>query len=105
MRAGQLRHEIIIQSAATAPNSYGEGIETWSTFATVRASIIPISGKEYFSANQEQSSVSHKVSMRYLSGVNTKMRVLFGDRVYNVKSVINFQERDRELQLMVTEDV
>ncbi len=105
MRAGQLRHEIIIQSAETTPNDLGEAVETWSTFAAVRAAIIPINGKEYFSAGQEQSNVSHKITMRYLPDVNTKMRILFGSRVYNIKSVINFQERGRELQLMVIEDV
>ena len=100
-----MRHSIDIESAAATENSLGEDVETWSTFATARAQIIPINGKEYFSANQEQSSVTHKITMRYLAGVNTKMRVNYGGRIFNIEAVINFQERNREIQIMAVEDV
>lgn len=103
MRAGELRHSVVIESRTLAADSYGGRTETWATFATVWASVEPLSGSEQWRAQQAQSSVSHKVTIRYLSGVDAKMRVKFGTRYLNIGSVRNVEERNRELELLCTE--
>jgi SPP1 family predicted phage head-tail adaptor len=103
MRSGPLRHQIVIEEVTETRDSYGGVVETWSTFATVWASVGPIIGREYFASQQVQSEVTHKIRIRYLSGVTTKMRVAFDSRVFNIESVLNVDERDTEMVLMVTE--
>lgn len=103
MRAGRLRHRVTIQSATTTVDSFGQPIETWGTFATVWAAVEPLSGREYFDAQQVQSEVSYRVRIRHLSGVVPTMRVSYDSRTLEVLAVLNIDERDREMHLMCRE--
>lgn len=105
MRSGKLRHEITIQAVTTTQDGYGGQTESWSTFATVRASVEPLQGREYFAAQQVQAEVTTRFRIRYLSGVTPKMRVLYDGRTFNVASVINPNERSHELHIMAVEAV
>ena len=101
--AGKLRHRITLQTPVEARNGYNEAITTWSTVATVWASVEPISGREFFAAEHVQSEVTHRVRMRWQSGITPDMRVLFDSRVLKVEAVINYGERRTDLQLMCQE--
>lgn len=105
MQAGKLRHKLVIQSRTEAPDSIGHMVSTWSEFATVYGSVEPLIGREYLAAQQVQSEVSHKLRIRWLNGATTKMRVLFGSRVFDINSVLNVEERGREMLLMCKEAV
>jgi SPP1 family predicted phage head-tail adaptor len=105
VRAGKLRHRITIEQVAETQDSDGSVIETWSTFANAQASIDPISGREYFAAQTTQADVTHRISLRFISGVIPKMRVKYGSRNFDILSVINVGERNRELQLMCRETI
>lgn len=100
MKAGDLRHRIIIQQLAEAENDMGDIVQVWTDFATVRASVEPLTGREYLSAQQVTSETSGRIRMRYKAGVMATMRVLFGGRTYRILSVINPEERNIELELM-----
>lgn len=105
MRAGALRHSVIIQTSTPSQSGTGEVTESWGTFATVKASISPSSGREFFASEQLNAEMSHKVKIRYLSGVTTKMRVLFGSRVLDILSIVNIDEKNHEMILMCKEFV
>jgi len=103
MRAGKLRHRVIIEQVTSTDDGYGGRSDAWATFATVWASVKPLRGHEYFQAQQMQAKVTHKVKIRYLQGVTHKMRVKYGSRILNIVSVINPDEKSRELVLMCEE--
>jgi SPP1 family predicted phage head-tail adaptor len=103
MQAGKLRHRVTIQQATETRNTLGEAIKTWSTVATVYASVEPIRGREFFAAEQVQSEISHRVRMRYRSGLAPRMRLLYGSRMLQIEAVIDVEERHRETQLMCRE--
>ena len=105
MQAGRLRHQIIIQQQSSTQDTHGQLVETWSTFATVRASVEPLRGREYFGAEQEQAEVSTRIRIRYIAGVLPKMRVLFGSKLYDIVSVINAEERNFHMELMCNENL
>lgn len=110
MRAGQLRHRIMIQKKKTSRNSYGEVSVTWMDNMNCWASIEPIRGKEYFSAQQVQAGVTHRITMRHYTladgtKINPNCRIKYDDRYFNIQSVINPSERNIMLQLMCIEDI
>lgn len=105
VRAGQMRHNIIIQEVAEVQTSSGAITETWSTFKTVRAEILPVSGREYFASQTTNAQNTVKFNIRYLSGVTTKMRIKYGDRIFDIDSVINYRERNHAMTLMGVEHV
>ena len=107
MQAGRLRHRVTIEKPVETANATGERIKTWVTYAEVWASVEPVQGREFFSAQQIQSSVSTRIRIRFNAGVNEKMRVKFvADRTlgithyYDIESVIAVRERRHEMQLM-----
>lgn len=103
MNIGKLRHRITIQQLTQTPDGAGGYTKSWVPFATVWASVEPISGKEYFEAQQTQSAVTHKIRIRYHTGITPVMRIDFKGRIFGIESVINWEERNRDMMLMCTE--
>ncbi|WP_066316958.1 phage head closure protein [Bacillus sp. FJAT-29814] len=100
---GEFRHVISFQKKSGVQNSYGEKSNDWVDVIKSRAGIYPVSGKEFFAAETINSEVTHKVNLRYLSGITPDMRIKFGERFFSIISVINFQEKNIELQLLCKE--
>lgn len=106
--SGKLDKRVTIQqlsAASPARNDVGEPNETWVAVATVWASVEPLQGREYWAQQQIQSEVSIRLRIRYRSGLTTKMRVVYGSKIFDIKSIIDPQEKHEELQLMCSEGV
>ncbi|HMU15816.1 MAG TPA: phage head closure protein [Thauera aminoaromatica] len=105
---GRLRHRIRLQRRVESQGPTGEVTWSWTDVAEVWASIEPIAGREYFAAAQVQSEVTTRIRLRHRPDLTAKLRVVFVSEpgspglvhVYDVLSVINWQERDREVHLM-----
>jgi SPP1 family predicted phage head-tail adaptor len=105
LRAGLLRHKIEIQNKVTRRSATGGEMVTWDAFAYAWASIEPLSGKEYFSARQAQATISHKIMMRYQSGIKPYYRISWGERNFDINAILNDGERNVSLTLFCTEVV
>ena len=105
MRAGPLRCRITIEAPVETQGADGSIATAWETFATTWASIEPLIGREYFAQQRERATVSHKIRMRHLSGITHKMRISWESRNFEIESVLNVGERNRELVLMASETV
>lgn len=103
MRAGRLRYLVTVQQATHAQDAYGETTVTWSQFATAYASIEPLRGREYFDAATVQAEVDVRIVMRYRAGIEPKMRITHGSRVFDIQSVVEPGSGRRELHLMCKE--
>jgi SPP1 family predicted phage head-tail adaptor len=88
MRAGRLKHKITIQAPGTTQDAIGQPIPGWTDFASVRADIFDISGREYVAAAAVQNAAQTKMMIRYLAGIVPDMRVLDGTVAYNIEAVL-----------------
>ena len=103
MRLGPLNKRVDIQARSATVDAFGQESETWATVATVWASVEPLSGRELLAAQQVQGETTHRIRMRYQSGVTTSSRLLFNLRPFDVRSVINKNESGAFLELLCTE--
>ena len=103
MNIGKLRHRITLLRQVNEVNDYGASTQTWKRVATVWADVRPLSGREYFSAQQVQSEVTTQIWLRHIEGIKPTMKVKFGKREFEILSVLNTQGRDVSLQLMCKE--
>ena len=106
MKAGKLRHRVTIQKLDESQDGTGgirKGSSDWSDFATRWAAIEPLQGRELFIAQQVSAEVNIRLRLRYLKNVTPRMRVLFDGREFDIKSVLNPGERNRELELLCKE--
>lgn len=103
MRAGRLRHRVVIEGLVDNQGADGSIPQTWEPVATVWAGVEPLSGRERFAAEQVQSQVDARIVIRYRAGVTAAMRVRFGAVIYSIEAVINPEQRHRELHLLCSE--
>ena len=81
-------------------------IDSWTSVATVWASVEPLSGREALIAAQLHASTTHKIVIRYqsaLSALAASWRVLWGARVFDIIERRNLDERKRTLELICVE--
>jgi SPP1 family predicted phage head-tail adaptor len=108
--AGKLRHVIQIVSPSKVQGAAGGLVTADDTiFATVWASVEALTAREIFAAQQMVSQVTHKITIRYLEGVKSKMRVWFQmapwstKREFEIMGVSNPDERPHMLVLLCKE--
>jgi SPP1 family predicted phage head-tail adaptor len=100
-----LDKKVSIERIGSAQDSTGQLVETWTETSTPWASIRPISGREYFNASGEKAEVTHEIVLRHGVTVAPRDRVVYSTRTFNIRSVLNLEERDRYLKLMCVEHV
>lgn len=103
MNIGAMRHRITIQQLVESSNTFGEVEKTWQDVATLWASIEPLRGREYFDSQQINAEVTTRIRIRYRPGIKPKMRAVYGERIFDIQSVIDVEERHKEIHLMCKE--
>jgi len=108
MLAGQLRHRITIERATLTQNAFGEQVQTWATLATVWARVEPITGKERYAAMQTQSDIDNRILVRYQSALTALApndRITWDSKTYDIRSVVNTEQRNIQLEIFATQHI
>jgi SPP1 family predicted phage head-tail adaptor len=93
MDAGSLDERIIVQQPTETRNRLGESVFAWTTFATVWAKVDGVTAREALLAGQQQLSITHRVRLRYLTGLTTKMRLSWRGRTLEIVSLLEQEGR------------
>lgn len=101
--AGALRHRSVVESYTEERTTMGSSRKVWSTVATRWVEIRPLSGKEPNTAQQASPRVTHKIVLRYLSGLDSTYRFRWGLRIFKVHSVLNLYEMGKLCVCIVEE--
>ena len=104
MIAGALRHKVQLVSRNAAQDTFGQPTG-YAVYATPWASIDSTQGTEVYRAQQYTSDVSHVVTIRWTPNwtPKSKDRVIFGSRTFDIRAVLNVEERNRYWQLQCVE--
>ena len=109
MRAGRMRSRVALQVLDDGQGADGSPVQTWTTIATLWASVTPVTGSERFVSAQTLASASHVVETRYQSALvpsmNPTARLLFGSRVLKINAVTDVDERNRMWRIFCKEEV
>ena len=93
MDAGTLRERVTVQQASESRNALGETVLSWATFAERWASVEGVSSRESLAYGQQQISVSHRVRLRYLTGLTQSMRLVWRGRTLEIVSLLEHGNR------------
>jgi len=105
---GTLRHRITFEQETRADDGGGGSASTWANIfgiPTVWARVEPLSGREVLFGQQMQASVTHRITLRHKPEVTEAMRINFGGRLFNIRSIRHIEERDRWTELLAEEGV
>lgn len=104
---GKFRHRVAVQSFNRTVDAAGDIRddlpENWSTVRLIWAAIDPVSGREFYEAEQSQSEVTHKIRCRWFPGLRTDQRLNLRGRIFEIVSAINWGERNEEYLIMAKE--
>lgn len=103
MLAPRLRHRVSVQELVIEQDTEtGAQIEVWTDLLTDEpCEIVPLSGREFVSAQAVQAGVSSRVTIRYYQGIKPSMRVVHDGVYYNIRAVLPDPTLRRWLSLMV----
>jgi SPP1 family predicted phage head-tail adaptor len=105
IRAGRHRCRVRIERAIETTNAVGGKTRSWASIATRWARIEPLSGDERLTAQQTQSSVTHRIFLRAGGlSITPKDRIAYGSRVFGISACFDVDERGHELELAAQED-
>lgn len=105
MRAGQLRHPVRIEYPIQTRDTGGGLTTSWTLLDVVRAEITSEDSGEAVEADSPSSKVRHLVRTRYRTGITSDMRAVFRDRSFRILSIVDPDQRKRELILTCVEKI
>ena len=100
MRAGKMRNKIVIQQNSPSRGEDGSVTEAWSTYTNIWAEKKHQTSREFFSAQKINSEVTDLFTVRFNSGITTKMRVSFDGKYYNIIGADDPDGRRKETYLV-----
>lgn len=104
MRAGNLRHSVVIERPAEArPPASGALVTKFRKLFETRASIVPLTGRELFAAQQVQAEVTTRISFRWRPvdvDATCRVRTVSGDQIYDILAVLPDATARREIMLL-----
>lgn len=83
---GRLDRRIVIQESTETKDVYGQPVKTWATLATVWAQVDDKSGGETYQAEQLTAYRKTVFVIRFRSGIEERMRILYNNRYYDILS-------------------
>jgi SPP1 family predicted phage head-tail adaptor len=90
---GRLRERVTIQQATERRNSLGETTLEWATFAERWASVEGVTAREALGAGQLEVSITHRVRLRYVTGLTQQMRLQWRGRTLEIVSLLEHHNR------------
>ncbi len=91
----------------TETTTGGKTTIVFAKFANAWVMIQPLTGREYWEANRQASSITHKITGTYLDfqNVTADFRIVFASRTFNVlEPPRNIDEEDVMIEMMVEEE-
>jgi SPP1 family predicted phage head-tail adaptor len=100
MNAGLMDELVTVQQFTTTTDSNtGEKLQSWSTYSTPWARIQEAeSGSETVDADRREHKQTVTFTLRYDSGINTKMRIVWENKYFNI---INIADLERRMYLKI----
>ena len=90
---GKMRERVTVQQATERRNSLGETTLEWATYAERWASVEGVTAREALGAGQLEVSITHRVRLRYVSGLTQQMRLVWRGRTLEIVSLLEHNNR------------
>lgn len=85
---GKLRHLVRIERPVNANDPQGRLKPTWEKVADTLAAIEPLSARELIAADQAQSRIDTRITIRHRTDISPEMRIVHGEVIYRVMGLV-----------------
>lgn len=102
---GKLRHRITVQTRTVSNTGDGGFSESWSNDQTRWARVRPIDHREFKRGEAIEADGRFEIMMRYYAGLDSKARIVWGSRTFNITSVVLVDEINDTHIVLATEEL
>lgn len=103
MEIGKLDKRIKIMQSDKVSDGSGGFENELKEVKTVWAHVRPISGREFWQAQQINAEISHKIIIRYTEAVNRTNLISYNGRIFDIQYLINVDEKNKWLEIQALE--
>lgn len=107
--ASMLRDRITIEQRVVSSDGGGGEIQQWNELARVWADVRPVNSfvrnTERFRLGQTQVSKLHRITLRSRDDITEDMRVIYQERVLNIRTILIESSVSGQMELIVEEGV
>lgn len=103
IHSGDLTRLVTIQERMESDDGGGGQDVVFSDVGTAWAKVETGGGREFVQAQQLVPELTHRVVMRYRTGVTAKHRLVYGARSLAIHAAIDPEERHEQLVLLCSE--
>jgi SPP1 family predicted phage head-tail adaptor len=104
MRGQRLRHNVSIMKPVRTRTDLGESLEdSWLKIADCPAAVTPVSVADRMRADQPVSDITHRIRLWWFEGLTHTHRLVMDGRTFEIKGILNLDERNKVMELMCTE--
>ena len=96
---GKMRERVTVQIASGATNALGETVLTWANSTAVWAHVEGVSAREVLAAGQQDTTITHRVRIRYLPGLTQQMRFAWRSRTLDIVSLLEYGNRSEQVAI------
>jgi SPP1 family predicted phage head-tail adaptor len=95
MNAGLMDELVTVQQFSTTTDSNtGAKLQSWSTYTTAWARVQEAaSGSESVDSDRREAKQTVTFTVRYDAGINTKMRIVWEGKNYNIENIADLSRR------------
>lgn len=107
MQGGKLRERVTIQSKSVTRDGFGAEVVAWANVATMWADVRSTDGSKSVESAVDQvvATITHSVLVRHRDGLSPAMRVVWRGKYLHVLSIVEGDNRQRQLILKCSEIV
>lgn len=102
MKLGRMKYRAEFQKYISTTDKDGFVTKDWQSVLSVWADVTAVSSREYLAADTETAETTVKIFIRYNPKIDNTMRVVCGENVYEITSVLN-NRRDNITTIMAKE--
>ena len=88
MKSGPLRDRVTVQVQSSTQDDIGQPLTTWTDVALLWANVQYTSGLSAIRSGMDTSNVKASIRIRYRTGINPGMRVMFGTTEFSIEAVL-----------------
>ena len=81
-------HDVTFQIYEETEDEGGGRTQEWITYGTSEALMVPLSGSEFYQAQQTTNPVDYDCYIPYRDDINPSMRLLFRGKAFDITAIL-----------------
>lgn len=95
---GDLVHRFSLEAPVRTPDGAGGALRSFALVSEVWGDLRALGGSERLGADRLEGRITHAIWLRYRDGLTPDFRLRLGNRIFEIRAIINHDGRQRFLE-------